>query len=130
MSPTGTAELLRTWATRLCSARSGTPADLAAALAVPLDPPPPGVLSVHIRGGDIPLVELELGDRLPLGDLDRLLGAGNRLPRVDWDRPHVVAFTIAVPRAPYVCVLLANSDQTPSPTTLVTHVTLRLDRQG
>ena len=128
MSGAITAELLRTWATRLCSAGSTAPADLAAAFGEPLDPPPAGLTSVRIRGGDIPLVELELGDFLPLGQIDHLLGAGNRLPRVDWDTPHVVAFTITVPRAPYRCVLLASCDQGPSPTAPVTSVTLRLDR--
>lgn len=128
MSGAVTAELLRTWATRLCRARSGAPADLAAAIGEPLDTPPPGITSVTIRGGDIPLVELELGDFLPLRDLDQLLGAGNRLPRVDWDHPHVVAYTIAAPRAPYRCVLLASCDQAPSPTAPVTRATLRLDR--
>lgn len=125
-----TAELLRTWATQLCRARSGAPDDLVAALGVPLDPPPPGITASGIRGGDIPLVELELRDPLPLGDLDRLLGAGIRLPRVDWDRPHVVAYTIEVARAPYRCVLLASCDQSPAPAAPVTRVTLRLDRQA
>ena len=121
-----TADLLRTWATQLCHARSGAPDDLVAALG----PLPPGITASRIRGGDTPLVELELGDPLRLGDLDRLLGAGNRLPRVDWDRPHVVAFTIEVPRAPYRCVLLASCDQSPAPAAPVTRVTLRLDRQA
>lgn len=128
MSGAVTAELLRTWASQMCSARSGAPADLAAAFGEPLDPPPPGIISVSIRGGDVPLVELELGDFLPLRELDHLLGAGNRLPRVDWDTPHVVAFTITAPRAPWRCVLLASCDQSPSPTAPVTRVTLRLER--
>jgi len=122
-----TAELLRDWAARLCGARSGSEADLAAALGIPLDPPPPGVTRTRLRGGDIPIVELELAPPLPLGDLDRLLSAGNRLPRVDWDRPHVVAFQVAVPGASWRCVILASCDQVPAADAPVSRVTLRLD---
>ena len=135
MSRTVSAELLRAWAEHLCRARSSAPADLAEALGVPLDPlgvqlwpPPPGITGSRVHGGDIPLVELELADPLPLGEIDRLLGAGNRLPRVDWDRPHVIAFTIAVAGAPWRCVILASCDQPPAPATPVARVALRLDR--
>lgn len=115
-------------AERLCHARSGSEADLAAAVGVPLDPPPIGATAVRVRGGDIPLVELELGEPLVLGDFTRLLGAGNRLPRVDWDRPHVVAFTMERRGAPFRCVVLASCDREPVATTPVNRVTLRLDR--
>ena len=128
MSGIITAEILRAWASRLCNARSSAPADLAAVLGVPLDSPSPGIIGARARGGDIPLVELDLADHLPLGDFDRLLGTGNRLPRVDWDRPHVIAYTIEVPRAPYRCVLLASCDQPPSATAPVARVSFRLDR--
>ncbi len=125
-----TAEILRDWAARLCGARPGsqlTEADLAAALGLPLDPPPPGVVGTRLRGGDIPIVELELRPPLLLGDLDRLLGAGNRLPRVDWDRPHVVAYDVAVRGAAWRCVILARCDQPPEASAPVARVTLRLD---
>ena len=122
-----TAEILRDWAVRLCGARSSSEADLVAALGVPLDPPPPGVIHTRLRGGDIPIIELELGPPLALGDLDRLLSAGNRLPRVDWDRPHVVTFNVAVAGAPWRCVILASCDQPPAANAPVVRVTLRLD---
>ena len=121
------AGLVCAWAERLCEARSGAEADVAAALGVRLDPPPLAATRLRVRGGDIPLVELELGEPLVLGDLERRLGAGNRLPRVDWDRPHVVAFTVARAGAPFRCVALASSDEEPRAEGPVTRVTLRLD---
>jgi len=142
-----TPDLLRTWSEQLCT----QPAlDFAAALRAlglagslvektrdysVVEPPPAGTslvgLSLENLGknkGYLSTVELTLsGAAITRGELDQKFGAGNALPRVDHDRPHVVSYPVTVPGAPYRCTVQASFADEPAAASAATSVRLRRD---
>src|SRR5215212_7551833 len=76
------ADLVRTWAERLCHAKSTDEQGLTAAIGVALSPPPLTASRVIVRGGMVPKVELELPPSVFIrGDFDARLGEAQELPR-------------------------------------------------
>ena len=142
-----TPDLLRTWSEQLCT----QPAlDFAAALRAlglagslvektrdysVVEPPPAGTslvgLSLENLGknkGYLSTVDLTLsGAAITRGELDQKFGAGNALPRVDHDRPHVVSYPVTVPGAPYRCTVQASFADEPAAASAATSVRLRRD---
>src|SRR5262249_39532809 len=124
----------------LCFVTELTPAAIAHAIgaAEPLldgaghariEPPPPGLTYVLLVGG--PVAHLDIGLERRVVDramLDARFGAGRLLPRVDYDRPHVLAYEVSVAGAPARCSIFGRFDE--RPTTAIAEasgVTLRVD---
>jgi hypothetical protein len=121
------ADLVRTWAQRLCRTKSGAEQDVIDAVGVDLATAPLTATSVSVRGGDVPKIELELPPVLVRGDLDARLGAGTKLPRTGPNRSHTLAYPVKVDGAPYRCTVFATFEEEPRESSPVKSVMLRLD---
>jgi hypothetical protein len=142
-----TPDLIRTWSEQLCTQ---PPLDLAGALralgitgsleAKSSDyaivvPPPAGTsrvgLSLENLGknkGNLGTVEVTLdGATLTRGELDQRFGAGNALPRVDANRPHVVSYRVEIAGAPFRCTVSASFAGEPNAASAATKISLRRD---
>ena len=126
---TDVVETLLGWAERLCEATTGEDADLRAALAAPVDPPPFGSSAVHISGGWIPSVEVTFPPGvLTLADVERGFGPGDSIPRVHYDSPHTLAHgSVSVQGAPWTCAVFSRYANDPVAGAAVASVLLRLD---
>ncbi len=142
-----TGDQLRTWSEQLCTL---PPVDFTAALAALgiagslvvktsdysiVEPPPAGASRIGLMRGDnqgkLSSLEVMLdGKALTHAELDRRFGAGQPLPRVDYNRPYVVAYRVEVAGAPFSCAVLASFAEQPTAASVVTKVTLRRDAVG
>lgn len=122
------ADLVRTWAERLCHAKSTDEQGLAAALGVPLSPAPLSATRVIVRGGMVPKLELELPQNVFIrGDFDARLGEAQELPRTGPYATYQVAYRVAPAGAPRRCTVIASFDDKPTSDTAMTGVLLRVD---
>jgi hypothetical protein len=122
------ADLVRTWAERLCHAKSTDEQGLTAALGVPLSPAPLTATRVIVRGGTVPKVELELPPSVFIrGDFDSRLGEANELPRTGPYASYQVAYQVAPQGAPRRCAVIASFEEKPVTDTAMTGVLLRVD---
>jgi hypothetical protein len=142
-----TVETLRTWSEQLCTL---PPVDFAAAVAAlgiagsivassddyaTVDPPPAGATRLGLsrenlgkNKGNLGALEVTLAGGAPTrAELDRRFGAGNPLPRVDYDRDHVVSYQVEVAGAPFRCTVFASFGEEPAAASAVTKVSLRRD---
>lgn len=125
------ADLVALWARRLCWAASGSAEDLEEALGVPLEPTPIVASNVDVNAGDSPSVVFDLRPKtFSRGQLEAVLGGGRALPRHEADDPHVLAFDVESPGAPFRCIVAASLFDQPAPDADVRRVELRLDRAG
>jgi hypothetical protein len=95
-----------------------------------VEPPPLGASSALVVGGTTtPHIELAFDEGLlTRGDLDERFGEGRWMPRVDYDRPHMLAYDVRVEGAPNRCTMFGRFPEQPqSPDVPVTGVTLRVD---
>lgn len=142
-----TADLVRTWSEQLCTLPAldfpgalqalgiaGSIVDKTRDYAI-VEPPPPGTSRLGLsrenlgkNKGNLGTVELTLdGSTLTRGALDQRLGGGNALPRVDFDRPHVVSYRVELPGAPFRCTVSASFAGEPGPASVATQVSFRRD---
>ncbi|HEX7839542.1 MAG TPA: hypothetical protein VF469_18835 [Kofleriaceae bacterium] len=135
---------IRTWSEQLCTL---PPIDFAGALGALgisgslvaktrdysiVEPPPDGVSRLGLTRENLGknkgnLGELEItpaGVAITRADLDARFGAGNVAPRVDFDRPHVVAYRVEVPGSPFRCTVLASFPDEPTATSVATQIRL------
>ena len=94
-----------------------------------IEPPPPGLTYVLLVGGPVAHLDLGLERRvLDRSMLDARFGPGRPLSRVDYDRPHVLAYEVSVAGAPARCSIFGRFDE--RPTTEIAEasgITLRVD---
>jgi hypothetical protein len=122
------ADLVRTWAERLCHAKSTDETGLTAALGVPLSPAPLTATRVIVRGGTVPKIELELPLNVFIrGDFDARLGESQELPRTGPYASYQVAYRVAPADAPRRCTVIASFEDKPVNDTAMTGVLLRVD---
>ncbi|TMQ05185.1 MAG: hypothetical protein E6J90_49735 [Deltaproteobacteria bacterium] len=142
-----TADQLRAWSEQLCTL---PPIDFAAALAAlgiagsivsqtadfaTVEPPPAGAsrlgLTLENLGknrGYLGTLEVTLGGAgVTRGELDQRFGAGNLLPRVDYDRPFVVNYRVELAGAPYRCTVSASFADEPTAASTAVQISLRRD---
>ena len=136
----GVADLIRDWSEGLCFVTELSPAAIAHAIGVAdpvldgaghgrIEPPPSGLTYALLVGG--PVAHLDLGLERRVVDratLDARFGRGHPLPRVDYDRPYVLAYEVSVAGAPARCSVFGRFDE--RPTTAIVEasgVTLRVD---
>jgi hypothetical protein len=131
---------LRDWSEGLCFVTDLAPAAMAHAIGTAppvmdglghgrLEPPPAGLAWVLVVGG--PVAHLDIGlDRRVVDrtDLDSRFGTGRSLPRVDYDRPYVLAYEVSVPGAPARCAVFGRFDDVPTTGNVeASGITLRID---
>ena len=136
----GVPDLLREWSEGLCFVTDLTPAAIAHAIGADapvqegagharIEPPPAGLTYVLLVGGPVAHVDIGL-ERLVVDRamLEARFGRGRPLPRVDYDRPHVLAYEVAVAGAPARCSVFGRFDERPT-TAMVeaSGITLRVD---
>lgn len=142
-----TADQLRTWSEQLCTL---PPVDFAGALAALgitgaivartddfaiVEPPPPGSSRLGLtrenlgkNRGFLGTIEVALdGTRITRGELEQRFGAGNALPRVDYDRPFAVNYRVEIAGAPYRCTVSASFADEPGPASPAVQISLRRD---
>jgi hypothetical protein len=143
-----TTEQLQTWCEQLCTL---PPVDFAGALQAlgiagslvakspsnaVVNPPPPGAsrlgLTMETLGmnqGKLRSLEFTLaaGVVLTRGALEQQFGASDSLPRVDYDRSHVLGYVVEVDGAPFRCSIFASFADVPAPASAATKVMLRRD---
>jgi hypothetical protein len=134
------ADLLRDWSEGLCFVTERTPGAMAHAVGVAepvldgagharIDPPPAGLTYVLLVGGEVAQIDIGLDRRaVDRAALDSRFGRGQPLPRVDYDRPYVLAYEVSVAGAPSRCSVFGRFDDRPA-TAIVeaTGITLRVD---
>jgi hypothetical protein len=131
---------LRDWSEGLCFVTDLTPAAMAHAIGTAppvmdglghgrLEPPPTGLAWVLLVGG--PVAHLDIGlDRRAVdrAELDSRFGASRPVPRVDYDRPYVLAYDVSVVGAPAHCAVFGRFDDEPTTGNVeASGVTLRID---
>lgn len=140
------ADQVRTWSEQLCTLPTLDVAAAPAALGLTgaltaksddyatLEPPPAGTTRVMLgrenlgdNKGHLGTIELEPSAVITRGELDQRLGAGNALPRVDFNRPFVVSYRIERPGAPFRCTVMASFADEPTAASPVKKLTLRRD---
>jgi hypothetical protein len=94
-----------------------------------LEPPPTGLAWVVIVGGPVAHLDIGLDRRMvDRADLDSRFGTSRPLPRVDYDRPYVLAYDVDVAGAPAHCSVFGRFDDEPTTgNTEASGVTLRID---
>jgi len=94
-----------------------------------IDPPPAGLTYVLLVGGPVAHIDIGL-DRhvVDRAALDARFGTGQPLPRVDYDRPYVLAYEVSVAGAPSRCSVFGRFEDRPA-TAIVeaSGITLRVD---
>ena len=142
-----TTETLRTWSEQLCTL---PPVDLAAAVTALgltgslvgksddyaiVEPPPGGATRLGLsrenlgkNKGNLGTLEITLaGTAVTRAELDRRFGAGNLLPRVDYDREYVVSYQVEVAGAGFRCTVFASFAEDPAAASAATKINLRRD---
>jgi hypothetical protein len=131
---------LRDWSEGLCFVTDLAPSAIAHAIGTDaplmdglghgrLEPPPAGLVYVLLVGGPVAHVDIGLDRRVvDRAALDERFGSSRPLPRVDYDRPYVLAYEVSVAGAPARCSVFGRFDDEPT-TGLVeaSGVTLRID---
>jgi len=139
-----TAETLRTWCDQLCTLPPLDFAGALKALGIPgsldeksddyatVEPPPAGATRVGLSRESFGKNKGNLGELevMPAGvvtraELDRRFGAGNLLPRVDFDRDYVVGYQVEVAGAPFRCAVFASFSEEPTAASTATKISLR-----
>lgn len=94
-----------------------------------LDPPPAGLAWVHLVGGPVAHLDIGLHRRvIDRAALDSRFGTGRPVPRVDYDRPYVLAYDVSVAGAPSRCSVFGRFDDEPTTGSVeASGVTLRID---
>jgi hypothetical protein len=94
-----------------------------------LDPPPAGLAWVLLVGGQVAHVDIGLDRRVvDRAALDSRFGTGRSLPRVDYDRPYVIAYQVSVAGAPAGCSVFGRFDDEPTTGNVeANEITLRID---
>ena len=94
-----------------------------------LEPPLPGSTRISVFGESIAHVDLDLEPGvLTRADLDATFGEGRDVPRVDYDRPFVLVYEVAVAGAPSRCTLFVRFPGRPERgDAAVSGLTLRID---
>ena len=97
-------------------------------------PPPAGATRVGLtrenlgdNKGRLGAIEVEPSAPITRAELDARLGAGNALPRVDYNRPFVISYRVERPGAGFRCTVLASFADEPGATTPATKIALRRD---
>jgi hypothetical protein len=132
--------VLRDWSEGLCFVTDLTPAAMAHAIGTGapamdglghgrLEPPPAGLAWVHLVGGPVAHLDIGLDRRVvDRADLDSRFGTGRSLPRVDYDRPYVLAYEVSVAGAPARCAVFGRFDDQPTAGNVeASGITLRID---
>jgi len=142
-----TVDQLRTWSEQLCTL---PPVDFAAALKAlgiagavlarspsssTVEPPPPGASRIDLiaeglgsNQGKLGSLEVALaGTALTRAKIDGRFGTGHLLPRVDYDRSFVLAYSVEIAGAPFRCAVFASFSEPPTATSIATAVMLRRD---
>jgi hypothetical protein len=94
-----------------------------------IDPPPTGLTYVLLVGGPVAHIDVGLDRRVvDRAALDARFGTGQPLPRVDYDRPFVLAYEVSVAGAPSRCSVFGRFDERPA-TAIVeaSGITLRVE---
>jgi hypothetical protein len=137
---------LRTWSEQLCTL---PPVDFAAAIAALgitgslvskssdfsiVEPPPAGASRIGLtlenlgkNRGFLSTLEVTLDAVVTRGELEQRFGAGNLLPRVDYDRPFAINYRVEVPGAPYRVTVSASFAEEPAAATAAKQISLRRD---
>jgi hypothetical protein len=136
----GIVDVLRDWSEGLCFVTDLTPAAMAHAIGTAppltdglgharLEPPPAGLAWVLLVGGPVAHLDIGLDRRMvDRADLDARFGTGRSLPRVDYDRPYVLAYEVSVAGAPARCAVFGRFDDEPTTGNVeASGVTLRID---
>lgn len=135
------ADLVALWARRIAAGDGQSPEELRRDLAVEgalvpwfgdmsLEPAPPGVRQVHLRGGVPSLATVEIwlhAGSLTLEMLDARLGARQALPRVHWDSPHHSAYAVRSLEPAGRCTVFARTSVAPAAGAPVDSVLLRTE---
>jgi hypothetical protein len=122
------AQVVKKLADRLCAAKGTGEQDVLAALGVTTSPAPLGGTSARVRGGMVPVFEVDLAEGTLLrGELDARLGEAQKLPRTGPGRPHTLSWPVRVDGAPYRCTVFASFDDAPGALTPAKSVMWRLD---
>ena len=136
----GVADVLRDWSEGLCFVTDLTPAAMAHAIGAAepvmdglghgrIEPPPSGLSYVLLVGGPVAHADIGLDRRVvDRAALDARFGTGRPSPRVDYERPYVLAYDVSVAGAPARCSVFGRFDD--QPTTGIVEasgITLRID---
>jgi len=141
------ADQVRIWSEQLCTlpaldfAAAVTALGLAGTIVASSDdyavvePPPPGAQRLGLsrenlgdNKGNLASVEVfPEGTAIPKAALDARFGGGNALPRVDFDRPHVVSYRVELAGAPFRVTVNASFADEPGGGGAATKITLRRD---
>lgn len=142
-----TLDQLRAWSEQLCTL---PPVDFPAALAALgiagsvvsqsadyaiVEPAPAGTSRVGLSAesfgsnkGKLGTLEITpAGAAITRAELDRRFGAGNLLPRVDYDRPYVLGYRVEVAGAGFRCSVFASFAEEPTAASAATRIRLRRD---
>jgi hypothetical protein len=94
-----------------------------------LEPPPAGLAWVLLVGGSVAHLDIGLERRaVDRADFDSRFGTRRSLPRVDYDRPYVLAYDVVVAGAPARCSVFGRFDEEPTSGQVeASGVTLRVD---
>ena len=90
---------------------------------------PAGIERIRIVGGDVANLDVTLEPKtMDRAAFDSRFGEGRPIPRVDYDRPFVLAYDVRVEGAPARCSVFARFDDEPTnPGVPASGVTLRID---
>jgi len=96
-----------------------------------LEPAPPGFAWVLVVGGPVAHLDIGLDRRVvDRADLDSRFGRGQPIPRVDYDRPYVLAYDVTVAGAPARCAVFGRFEDAPTTGNVeASGVTLRIDER-
>jgi len=121
-------DLVHTWAHRLSYAKSTDEQGLAAAIGVPLSPPPLGASRVIVRGGMVPKVEFVLPQGVFVrGDFDARIATAQELPLTGPFASFQLAYRVEPPGASRRCTMIASFEDKPVTDTPAVGVLLRVD---
>jgi hypothetical protein len=123
-------QVLRSLAERLCQVRTGTEAEIRAALAVPTAPAPLGARDLVITAGALSVAAVDLKFASPAftrADLDAIFGDAQTMPRTGPNAAHVLSYSVAGPGAPARVSVFARFFEPPQPSTGARTLFLRID---
>jgi hypothetical protein len=136
----GVVDVLRDWSEGLCFVTDLTPGAMAHAIGTAppvmdglghgrLEPPPAGLAWVLLVGGPVAHLDIGLDRRVvDRADLESRFGTGRSLPRVDYDRPYVLAYEVSVAGASARCAVFGRFDDEPTTGNVeASGITLRID---
>ena len=143
-----TLDQIRTWSEQLCTLPALDFTGALGALGVTgslvkktsdystVEPPPRGASRLALtrenlgrNKGNLGEVEITLdATKITRSELDARFGAGNVAPRVDFDRPYVVAYDVEIAGAPFRCTVLASFPDEPVPASAASQISLLRNR--